>query len=40
MLQKGILFFLIINWSFTFATPLKPYVFNNDYHHLSHYYQF
>lgn len=40
MLQKGILFFLIINWSITFATPLKPYVFNNDYHHLSHYYQY
>jgi len=40
MLQKGTLFFLLLNWSFSFATPLKPYVFNNDYHHLSYYYQY
>lgn len=36
---------LAVLYFFTFyglatATPLKPYVFNNDYHHLSEYYQY
>ena len=34
------LLFLIFCGNLLYATPLKPYVFNNDYYHLSLYYQY
>ncbi len=40
MFKRTIVLFLIICESLLHATPLKPYVFNNDYYHLSNYYQF
>lgn len=40
MFKRTILLFLIICESLLHATPLKPYIFNNDYYHLSNYYQF
>ena len=40
MLKKLIVFFFFSFIGIATATPLKPYVFNNDYRHLSEYYQF
>lgn len=40
MLKKIILFGVLLLSGLTDAKPLKPYIFNNDYHHLAAYYQY
>ncbi len=40
MLKYFLLLILFMQTSFATTTPLKPYVFNNDYYHLSSYYQY
>lgn len=40
MSRKIFLFFIFFTIGFVQAIPLKPYVYNNDYHHLSLYYQY
>ncbi|MWB94652.1 hypothetical protein GON26_09775 [Flavobacterium sp. GA093] len=40
MTRKVFLFLLLFSAGFFQAAPLKTYVYNNDIHHLSHYYQY